>query len=253
LSAGICLLVSFLNHPIPGVFAPFFVLSVVFASEKLYLPAMRDIKSVVAKTFYFSIPLFPVFLIFTTPSPHVISLVEQWLKYVRGTYSQMPILGELTDTLPGVYWGIARFPMFLLKQFGVFFIFIVAFSRLHFVSRQAIRWFIAAIFFSAVVWFGSVLPRVGIALYPDRGAPLVACLFASALLSVVQEQIRGSKNQKIPQTIKSIVTIAIVCLSITRYAWNYLIQPVPLALVTNSDLAVINQIQNLIPNPDKVR
>jgi hypothetical protein len=246
---GVILLVSFLIHPIPAVFAPFLALASLVGAWDLWRGNHQ--KTVCKNLSAYTVSALPIATFVRAPDPTVLKYVEDWLHYVRETYSSISGLDVITKSLTGIVWELASFPGFLIKQFGWIGLTVTFICGRRMMVNPERRWLEITLIFALFVWIGSHLPLIGPALYPDRGAALIVLLFGvpavRALAATWEQSQKGVQCfYAVKKTLWIGCALGLMAIS-SRYIWNYTLQPIQNGVMSQDDEDVIHNISKIIP------
>ena len=236
-------LVSLSIHPMPIfhtlLLAPFFVCLFLFYHQKS-MSLKEDFQPFFKLLIYAIIFCLPIVVTFSRPLGPYQDSIKLWISHVKTTYS---ISYTWQQDLP-IFWGeLLAFCFFILKQFGLH---ISILACIHiFVGRRTIihqYYYHLFVIMLALMWFGSSLPFIGSAFYPDRMMQF-GFIFLSVNLIWALSKLENVSNSRL---VFAGTILVVSFFSITRFTWSYVIQAGKNVLLTEEDMQVIKEIPKFV-------
>ncbi|NRA44817.1 MAG: hypothetical protein HRU09_07670 [Oligoflexales bacterium] len=233
--------ISILIHPLSSPYAlmlaPFFLLisSRRIGPELLRFEYTRAF-AVLGVAVFCSLPV-----LLTQARPHMEYLfkIQDWIAIIKNSYS-MPIPTSEAG-LSNQFGKPLQFFAFVAKQFGIQLSLIIFLASTHSVKD----FFLNPIAFSTaagMVWFGTDIPGFGYLFYPDRLSVFLNLMLGIIFFQVIQDVFISQRASMIVM----LSVFSILCLSLGRFTWSYLVQASSHDYLSSSDKNVIMQIPELM-------
>lgn len=240
IALNILLVLALLIHPMPAfhtlAFSPLIILAFLVYHNKTVF-SQRNLLIYINIVVFFALISSPITITFSRPAGAYLDAIYDWIRTVKSHYS---IDFLWTEKIPDSIHQFVLFLTFLGKQFFPHLIFTAVLLFLKKKSPNTNRPFFMIFFVSTLlIWFGSSLPYIGMAFYPDRLIQYCYILFAiiiTMLLGQIQYQ----------STLRTILLAVFFIASAGRFTWSYLIQANSRILLSPSDMTVIQKIPNFV-------